>query len=456
MESRKFYPPVLALLSAVLLLCNSAAAQVNVQSDLYNVLQDACSDYLDVAANDQLGGATFTLSIPNGNNPALHGTATINGLYISYCPNPGYTGADDFDYEISVGGQIRTGTVYINVLGSNNRIFAGDADQNGKVENYDVLTLGLAYELVGPSRANPNSFASLAWQPSPFVNSDPGAADCNGDGIVQVQDLIIIDSMYGSVYPANDNYELELSQCRNGAPFYIRSLSGDTVNDGDSLEFEIILGDTQAVIDAYGIAFTLSFDNGFIGADRITFEPAQSWLLQNNQGLFLKKEFNATGKVAVALTRTDHNPATGGGVLLRARLPIDDNIDGITKAPGWYNLQLQLSATRLVSEYNVVQDVCVQQPALMVYKNGTGISERQSSTLKLYPNPADSELFIEADKILEIELTGIAGQKIYTYNTAATHKVRVNLQQLSLAAGAYFVKVRTAEFTNTKKIFVQH
>ncbi|HLP52480.1 MAG TPA: T9SS type A sorting domain-containing protein [Chitinophagales bacterium] len=455
MESRKFYPPVFALISAVLLLCNSAAAQVSVQSDLYNVLQDACSDYLDVAANDQLGGAVFTLSISN-NNPALHGSASVNGSYVSYCPNPGYTGADDFDYEISVGGQIRTGTVYINVLSSNNQIFAGDADQNGKVENYDVLTLGLAYELVGPSRANFNSIASLAWQPSPFVNSDPGAADCNGDGIVEAQDLISIDDLYGDTYPGNSNYEVELSQCRSGAPFYIRSLSGDTVNDGDSLEFEIILGDTQSVIPAYGIAFTLSFDGGFIGADRIDFEPAQSWLLQNDQGLFLKKDFNATGKVDVALSRTDHNPATGGGVLLRARLPIDDNIDGITKAPGWYNLQLQLSATRLVSEYNVVQDVCIQQPSLMVYKNGTGISERKHSTLKLYPNPAGSDLFIEADKILEIELTDITGQKIYTYNTGATNKVRVNLQQLSLAAGAYFVKVRTAEFTNTKKIFVQH
>lgn len=456
MESRKIYPAVLAFASAVLLLCNSAAAQVNVQSDQFDVLQGTCSDYLDVTANDQLGGAVFSLSAPNVSNQPLHGIVVVNGAYISYCADQGYTGADDFDYDVMVGGQTFTGTVYINVLAANNLINAGDADQNGVIENYDVLTIGLAYNLVGPGRDNPASVVSLAWQPSAYLNSDPGAADCNGDGIVQDDDVMLIDSGYGSTFPGNGNYKVDTSECRNGALFYIQAVVSDSVNDGDSPEIDIMLGNNQTVDDAYGIAFTLEVDKGFIDAEGVTFETGQSWILQNTQGLFFNKGFRTDGKVEIALTRTDHNPATGGGVLLRARLPIDDNIDGIVSAPGWHNLHLKLSATRLVSQYDVVQPVCTQQPSLMVYKNATGIAEKRSNTFRLYPNPATDRLFIEAEKIQTVEITDVTGRKLQTLQTGPVDRVWIDLHSLALATGTYFVKVRTAGFVNTKKIFVQH
>lgn len=456
MKTPRLYPALPALVCALLLLCFSATAQVGVQNDVTNVLQNNCSDYIDVTANDQLGGSTFTLSVVSA---PQNGTAAVSGSdssFISYCPNAGFTGTDQLQYNLRIGGQNYTATLYINVLNPNNTINAGDADQNGRVENYDVLTIGLAYNLVGPGRGTQFSSASLAWQPSAYVSSDPGAADCNGDGIVDSLDASLLETVYGNSFAVENPYTVPTSPCRNGIPLFIQSTNGDSIYDGDTLDLLIKLGQDQSLNDAYGVAFTLELDNAFADADAVTFETDQSWLLQNNTGLFFKRSFRTDGKIEMAVTRTNHNTATGGGTLLRARVPIDDNIDGIVSAPGWHALQFSLTNVRLVSEYNVLLDVCTKQPQLNVYKIPTGINGPGTTQLKLYPNPSGGIFFIEAEKIEAVELTDLTGRLVYNITGNNLNRVSINTGQAALAAGCYLVKVRTANFTATQKIFVQH
>lgn len=448
MENRKIYPVICALISAMILFCNKAEAQLNAQSDLFSVLENSCSNYLDVTANDNLDSLHLdslqVLTLPQ------NGTATVNGNYFSYCPLNGFRGADQFTYLVVAGGQTSSATVYINVFGYNNFIFSGDADQNGRVENFDVLTLGLAYNLIGPARLNSSSVNALAWNPSSFLNTNPGAADCNGDGIVDALDLLSIETAYHDTFPIPAIFEIDTSECHgNGIPFYIESLSSDTVYSGDSLDVVIKLGDDFTQNEAYGIAFTLE-GNG------VELNTSQSWLFQNDAGLFFNRSFQSTGQVEIALSKTNHNPAIGGGEVLRARLPIDDNIDGIVSAPGWHNLILKLRKTRLISPYNIVRDVCVEQPSIMVYKMATGIREIKNGSVKIYPNPTNSQIFIEAEKIREIEITDITGRRIYNLQTDAANKIQIDLKEFSLADGTYFVKIKTMDFVSTQKIFVQH
>lgn len=454
MENRKIYPIIFAL-SAMIFFCHKAEAQLNAQSDLFNVLESSCSNYLDISVNDNLDSLPLQqlqiLSQP------LNGTASVNGNFLSYCALNGFTGADNFKYLIVAGGQTDSATVYINVLPYNNFIFPGDADQNGQVENFDVLALGLAYNLKGPSRFDSVSVNALAWSPSAYTNTDPGAADCNGDGIVDALDMASVETAYHDTFPYPSTFEIETSQCTGtGLPFYIESLSGDTVYDGDTLDIVIKLGNDFTSNEAYGIAFTLEFDNGFIPGNSVQFFTNSSWLLQNDAGLFFNRSFQTNGEIEIALTKTNHNAEHGGGELLRARLPIDDNIDGIINAPGWHNLLLHLKKPRLISEYNVLRDVCIQQPSIMVYKMPTGIQEIKNSSVKIYPNPTNNQIFIEAEKIREVEIMDITGRRVYTLQTEATNKIQIDLKEFALASGTYFVKIKTMDFVSTQKIFVQH
>lgn len=441
----------LALSLFILLLPNRTTAQFfRAQNDQFHVLQNTCSNYMDVTANDNLD----SLSTPQLQiiTQPQNGNASVNGTYLSYCPQPGFFGAVQFQY--SVGDSLRadTATAYIDVLPPNNQINPGDADQNGKVENFDVLAIGLAYGTLGPARLDSVSNASLAWQPLSYINSDPGAADCNGDGVVDASDAAVVDNNFLDTFSVLKPYDVDTSICSaDGISFSIESLSGDSIYDGDTLTLSINLGTAGVLNEAYGIAFTLEFDNRFIAGSQIQFQTANSWLLQNDAGLFFKKDFQQTAEVQLALTKTNHLIAGGSGEILSAILPIDDNIDGIAVAPGWHDMRLNLVKVRLISEYDIVRSVCVEPSAIRVYKVATGISQQNKSEVKIYPNPSDGKLVVAGNRLREVEIADLTGRNVFS---AHAENDRIEIET-SLAPGVYLISIKTDNAVITKKLFIQ-
>ena len=95
----------LTLICCCWLFTSQVAAQVfNAQSDLFEVLQGSCHNFLDVTENDNLSGAVTT-QIQIISQPA-NGTASINGSYITYCANATFKGIDQFKYLLSAAGQL--------------------------------------------------------------------------------------------------------------------------------------------------------------------------------------------------------------------------------------------------------------------------------------------------------------------------------------------------------------
>lgn len=440
------FPFVICLMISFL----ANAQPPSAQSDLFNILQNTCSNYLDVTANDN----PDSLSIPQLQiiTQPQNGNASVNGNYLSYCPQAGYLGADQFQYAVGDSFRTDTATVYINVLQPNNQINAGDADQNGKVENFDVLAIGLAYGTLGPARLDSVSNASLAWLPLSYVNSDPGAADCNGDGIVDASDAAVVDNNFLDTFNVLKPYDVDTSVCSaDGISFSIESLPGDSIYDGDTLTLSINLGNSGVLNEAYGIAFTLEFDNRFIAGSQIQFQTADSWLLQNDTGLFFKKDFQQTAEVQLALTKTNHLIAGGGGEILSAILPIDDNIDGIAVAPGWHDLKLALAKVRLVSEYDIVREVCVEPSEIRIYKVATGIPQRNEPGVKIYPNPSEGKLWIEGSGLREVEIADLSGKNVFRTH-AASDRIEI---EAKLVPGVYLISVKTHDSVITKKLFIQ-
>lgn len=438
----------------MILLSNIADAQLNAQNDLFSTLENSCNNYLDVSANDNLDSLPLTqlqiLSQP------VNGTASVNGNFISYCPDSGFVGADNFEYQIIAGGQTDSATVYLNVYLPNNFIFPGDADQNSRVENYDVLALGLAYNLTGPSRFDSTSVNSLAWSPSSYINSNPGAADCDGNGIVESADLLFIENFYHDTYPYPQSFAIDTSECRtNGIPFFVESLSDDTVADGDTLQVAVKLGNDFDLNEAYGIAFTLEFDNRFVSGIGTTLNTSSSWLLQNDAGLVFSRSFQNSGEIEIALTKINHQPENGGGVLMIARMPIDDNIDGIIEPTGNYLFDIKLKKARLVSPYNILRNVCIQQNNFTYYKAPSGIGKNEKNKFRIYPNPSSGKFFIEAERIQRVEITDITGRGIYFLQTDASDKIQIDISNSAFTAGACFIRVTGNNISTVQKIFLQ-
>ena len=83
-----------------------------------------------------------------------------------------------------------TGTIFSN-SSSITKVWPGDLDNNGLVEAADVLSLGVHWKELGPAR----NFASNDWTSQGVLaweNPTATYADANGDGIVNMSDLLII------------------------------------------------------------------------------------------------------------------------------------------------------------------------------------------------------------------------------------------------------------------------
>lgn len=91
----------------------------------------------------------------------------------------------------------------------------------------------------------------------------------------------------------------------------------------------------------------------------------------------------------------------------------------------------------------------------------TSVTEpKKSLSMKLYPNPASKELFVELDlkqkREVKIEILNLVGQVVDTYNStdvAGANKHRLDVEQLK--SGIYFIRIVAGDETVTQKVTIQ-
>ena len=69
--------------------------------------------------------------------------------------------------------------------------------------------------------------------------------------------------------------------------------------------------------------------------------------------------------------------------------------------------------------------------------------------LKIYPNPANNKITIDANDVIDVKLFDILGKQI---TSTKTNEVDVS----NLTNGVYFIQVQTKQNTSTQKIIIQH
>jgi len=148
----------------------------------------------------------------------------------------------------------------------------GDINDNGIVNSSDVLYWGLAYGVEGPERQN----KSTSWNPvrvdSLWAQSFPDGtnyafADCNGDGIVDDDDLAVIAENFRNTSGMVREDQSALGIPGIDPPLQLIPQAND-VEPGGSLQVALDLGSPdQPINDFYGIAMQFSYTSALV-ADR--------------------------------------------------------------------------------------------------------------------------------------------------------------------------------------------
>lgn len=104
---------------------------------------------------------------------------------------------------------------------------------------------------------------------------------------------------------------------------------------------------------------------------------------------------------------------------------------------------------------------CMSAPAKAKYTDKysvtvstpTSADELQSQPLRVYPNPTDDNLMIEAEGIKNISIFNLTGQMVYE---ASVNSDEVVVNVSDFESGIYLIQIETSEYKVTKRISVAH
>lgn len=341
-------------------------------------------------------------------------------------------------------------------------VWPGDMNDNGIVNEVDILYWGSAYGSEGPARSNIDT--SYIGYPLPsawtqFFNNGLNYlyADANGDGRVDDLDLVPIVNHFGmrndSVVTSDAFPELPGAQ----APAISLTTQVNTFQNRRLIVFEVNLGTVQQPIDSfYGFSFRLIYDTLFAKNGISAGLAPENWIEQeaNDTHLFIDDD-QESGVASVAITRLDQQTVGGSGTLLRGIIAVED----IVLSPKRDTFTLEIDSVRLVgsSLFRYTPPDPVQ-----VKVNGVVTSSRsqkiQHGLLRVYPNPARETMRVELlDKTSPIEQLNVfnsLGQRMQ-YVTLGGRTTSHSMSVKNWPPGLYTVIVRTEDGLYSQKLMVR-
>ena len=337
-------------------------------------------------------------------------------------------------------------------------VWPGDADDNGLVDNTDLLPIGLAYGFTGPARPQ-QDIGWYAHSATPWAGSNSGGinnvySDCDGNDTVDVNDVQAILQNYSLTHAKTEAGNSE----RSGAPFLKMTLAPDTVLNADTLTCHIILGDslTQAS-NVYGLAFTFNFNPLVIDSASLKMTFPDSWLANQGQHITLAKNNFDGGAIYAGLSRIDRVSRSGAGEIATVSMVITtDNIDG--KNLSYYTAQFSLSSLKVINQLGDTISVNAGTDSAIIGFLPLGVPAglQEAVSVKLFPDPANNSAQISCvgGKMNNIILTDVLGRQVAGYTSLNTSNFM--LPTCNLLSGVYFAQVSTGNSIVVKKFLVQH
>lgn len=402
--------------------------------------------------------------------PPLHGTLSQvfagNMLCWVYTPNNNYLGYDTFwiqnCYGLNPPYTCDTVGILMNVYSlCYECVWPGDANEDGIVNNNDLLPIGLAYGSTGPPR--PNATINWVGQPAPYWpdsladSTNYKFIDCNGDGVINDADTLAILLNYSQTHTRSISTNNQVT----GEPALVPVASKDTVGNGDTVRVELLLGDSALpVSNFYGLAFTLNYDPLITDSDATAVTLENSWLGTATGKISIVKNFKATGQLECAITRINHTCRSGSGPIGAATFVITtDNINGLIAGNNDYVGRFYISDITLIDSAGNLLPVGAGNDSIIITADPAGISGLTAfnSLIRIYPNPANNRVEIKSAHfaIEQVKIIDAFGNEVlHTNNLGSTMLTKQEIDISNLTPGIYSVEVLTGSGIAEQKLVI--
>lgn len=320
-------------------------------------------------------------------------------------------------------------------------VWPGDADYNGIANNWDILPIGLIYGDMGPVRSS----ASNVWVGQPasdwgtqFVNgADHKHTDCDGNGVVDLLDIIPILLNYGETHPKQ-----QLQPRVPGVALNV-NFNVDSILAGDTAHFRIDLGVPSSIAQSvYGIAFTINYLPELVVEGSFGVRYDNSWL--GDLSVDMEKldiELYQQGKLDVGMTRVDRSSMSGAGELMSVSVITIDNISGKDLVD--MDFPVWVSDVKMIDENGIEIPIDITNDTITLVDVEVGISEQvNTSAFIMYPNPANDKLTIRASNLIDhIIVYDMLGQQVLKLEDIDEQDLTIDLSKYE--TGMHFIEVKS-------------
>ncbi len=334
-------------------------------------------------------------------------------------------------------------------------VWPGDTNNNGFVDQADILPIGLYWKSSGAVRGN----ASRNWhlQPAlPWGVNDATYADCDGNGFIDQADVLPValnwnkstGSLLASAAPANA-WETATPELLG----LVLELGGNSSGDGNyTLQLAIDPGRADEFL---GIAFTLT---ALDGAEITQVEKGGFW---SEQALFLARETSGVWGVGATERGDSHRLSIAEPLLARVRLRIDGETSNPLSMIRLENIVVSLGSGQMLNIENLISTTEVNQ------SGGTVALPKAFSLAQNSPNPFNPSTSIqynvpegEAGRI-SLKVFDIRGQLVKSlvdaFASPGLYKVHwdgSSERGMEVPSGVYFYRLQTGSFTQTRKMIL--
>ena len=338
-------------------------------------------------------------------------------------------------------------------------VYPGDADEDGTVDQSDLLPLALFFGLPGPARSE----ASAAFAPGLVRAWAPvaaAAADADGDGTVDQNDLLPLGVHFGRTRPA-DSWPAPAAPAAP-VPVAAGKTAGPLRLAAEASAARVAPGDTFAVVVRVDGAGGLHGVGAALGLDPAAFEvlgAATGTLFAEAiaAGHALRLSRPTAAGAAFAATLTEPAPLAATGTLVRLRLRVRPGA-----APGAYALALVRPAATLPDGTRAPVETA---PATVEVTRTVAVAAPAGLAVRLdppRPNPARGVVTVPyalaAAGPVWLEVVDVLGRRVRAVldgapRAAGPHAASVDAA--GLPAGLYVVRLRAGGAVRTRALVVR-